>query len=102
MSPASVRGDPRGEVFSSRGRGWGAKTRRGIPRCHLYTHSNAPAGTNLDVTLLWSLHALASFLRWWGELRFSRTMREDGVFQVPLFFTAFFLNKVLAAIKGNF
>jgi hypothetical protein len=37
-----------------------------------------------------------------GELRFSRTMREDGVFQVPLFFTAFFLNKVLAAIKGNF
>jgi hypothetical protein len=26
--------DPRGEIFSSRGRGWGAKTRRGIPRCH--------------------------------------------------------------------
>jgi hypothetical protein len=37
MSPASVRGDPRGEVFSSRGRGWGAKTRRGIPRCHPYS-----------------------------------------------------------------
>jgi hypothetical protein len=36
MSPASVRGDPRGEFFSSRGRVWGAKTRRGIPRCHPY------------------------------------------------------------------
>jgi hypothetical protein len=34
MSPASVRGDPRGEIFSSRGRVWGAKPRRGIPRCH--------------------------------------------------------------------
>jgi hypothetical protein len=34
MSPASVRGDPRGEIFLSRGRIWGAKTRRGIPRCH--------------------------------------------------------------------
>jgi hypothetical protein len=36
MLPASVRGDPRGEVFSSRGRGWGAIPRRGIPRCHPY------------------------------------------------------------------
>jgi hypothetical protein len=34
MLPASVRGDPRGEVFLSRGRGWGAIPRRGIPRCH--------------------------------------------------------------------
>jgi hypothetical protein len=34
MLPASVRGDPRGKVFSSRGRGWGAIPRRGIPRCH--------------------------------------------------------------------
>jgi hypothetical protein len=34
MSPASVRGDPRGEFFSSLGWVWGAKTRRGIPRCH--------------------------------------------------------------------
>jgi hypothetical protein len=28
---------PRREVFSSRGRGWGAKIRRGIPRCHPYS-----------------------------------------------------------------
>jgi hypothetical protein len=34
MFPASVRGDPRGEIFSSRGRVWGAIPRRGIPRCH--------------------------------------------------------------------
>jgi hypothetical protein len=36
MLPASVRGDPRGEVFSSWGRGWGAIPGRGIPRCHPY------------------------------------------------------------------
>jgi hypothetical protein len=34
MFPASLRGDPRGEVFSSRGRGWGDIPRWGIPRCH--------------------------------------------------------------------
>jgi hypothetical protein len=34
MLPARVRGDPRGEVFSSRGREWGAIPRRGISRCH--------------------------------------------------------------------
>jgi hypothetical protein len=36
MLPASVRGDPHGKVFSSRGRGWGAIPRWGIPRCHPY------------------------------------------------------------------
>jgi hypothetical protein len=34
MSPANVRGDPRGEIFSSREWGWEAKTRWGIPHCH--------------------------------------------------------------------
>jgi hypothetical protein len=33
-TPARVRGDPRGEFVLSRGRVWGAKTRRGFPRCH--------------------------------------------------------------------
>jgi hypothetical protein len=36
MFPASVRGDPRGEIFSSRGWVWGAIPRRGIPHCHPY------------------------------------------------------------------
>jgi hypothetical protein len=45
MSPASVRGDPTGN-FLSRGRVWGAKTRRGIPRCHPYAW---------HVRLTWSL-----------------------------------------------
>jgi hypothetical protein len=42
MLPASVRGDPRGEVFSSRGRG--AIPRRGIPCCHPYSSPRAPLG----------------------------------------------------------
>jgi hypothetical protein len=36
MFPASVLGDPRGEVFLSRGRGWRAIPLWGIPRCHPY------------------------------------------------------------------
>jgi hypothetical protein len=36
MLPASVRGDPPREVFSSRGWGWGAILRRKIPHCHPY------------------------------------------------------------------
>jgi hypothetical protein len=47
MSPANVRGDPRGENYSSRGRGWGAKTRRGIPRCHPYTGSMREIGCRI-------------------------------------------------------
>jgi hypothetical protein len=41
MSPASVRGDPRGEVFSSQVQEWGAKTRRGIPVA-IPTHHTQP------------------------------------------------------------
>jgi hypothetical protein len=33
-APARVRGDPRGEIFLSRGRVQGAKTRRGCLCCH--------------------------------------------------------------------
>jgi hypothetical protein len=42
MSLASVCGDLRGEIFSSQGQVWGAKTRRVIPRCHLHMARSVP------------------------------------------------------------
>jgi hypothetical protein len=40
MFPASVRGDPRGKMFSSRGRGWGAIPDREFPVA-IPTHAHA-------------------------------------------------------------
>jgi hypothetical protein len=40
--------DPRGEIFSSRGWVWGAKTRRGISRCHPYLGLTVWAGHQVE------------------------------------------------------